>query len=363
MGYTFPDMESENNRDAASASVETSWQPEDQRGAWQIVPPIVTGPRVPVVRPGVVAPEAPQGRQLQFRQAASTGSQQRDMPLFRVSFAGPDQQWYRISATVEQRQNALPDERTEDALPMTGPLRQAYAPVRPAQQPGQPFWLEEEEVGQQGSLRLTDTPPAGPTWGQLRENWQQGVRPVAAPTRQTSPLGQQRATWQETPVEEEAKADETDKNFVLQVIQPGLAGLMDGSVSTLAPIFAVAFATHRPFTVFLVGMASALGAGISMTFSEALSDDGEITGRGKPFVRGGVTGLMTFVSGAGHALPFLIPNIQIGLFVAYGVVVLELLGIAAIRHKFFGTKWWLSIVQVVGGGLLVFLAALLLGNA
>ncbi|HEY0752369.1 MAG TPA: VIT family protein [Ktedonobacteraceae bacterium] len=144
---------------------------------------------------------------------------------------------------------------------------------------------------------------------------------------------------------------------MLQIVQPGLAGLMDGSVSTLAPIFAVAFATHRPFTVFLVGMASALGAGISMTFSEALSDDGEITGRGKPFLRGGVTGLMTFLSDAGHALPFLIPNIQLALLTAYAVVILELFGIAAIRHKYFHTKWWLSIVQVVGGGVLVFLAS------
>ncbi len=94
-----------------------------------------------------------------------------------------------------------------------------------------------------------------------------------------------------------------------------------------------------------------------MTFSEALSDDGEITGRGKPFLRGGVTGLMTFLSDAGHALPFLIPNIQLALLTAYAVVILELFGIAAIRHKYFHTKWWLSIVQVVGGGVLVFLAS------
>jgi VIT1/CCC1 family predicted Fe2+/Mn2+ transporter len=138
---------------------------------------------------------------------------------------------------------------------------------------------------------------------------------------------------------------------------------MDGSVSTLAPIFAVAFATHKPFTVFLIGMASALGAGISMAFSEALSDDGAETGRGKPFLRGGVTGLMTFLSGAGHALPFLVPNIQLALVLSYIVVAIELFAIAAIRHKFFGTSWWLSIVQVVGGGILVFIAAILLGNA
>jgi hypothetical protein len=161
----------------------------------------------------------------------------------------------------------------------------------------------------------------------------------------------------------QAEKEDADKNFLLQIIQPGLVGLMDGSVSTLAPIFAVAFATRQPFTTFLVGMASALGAGISMAFSEALSDDGDLTGRGKPFIRGGVTGLMTFLSGAGHALPFLIPDLQLALFLAYAVVAVELLAIAAIRHKFFGTNWGLSIVQVVGGGALVFAVAWLLGSA
>jgi len=162
---------------------------------------------------------------------------------------------------------------------------------------------------------------------------------------------------------EQEKKEEAEKNFLLQVIQPSLVGLMDGSVSTLAPIFAVAFATHQPFTTFLVGMASSLGAGISMAFSEALSDDGDLTGRGNPLVRGGITGLMTFLSGAGHALPFLIADLQLALLVAYVVVAVELFVIAAIRHKFFGTSWWLSIVQVVGGGALVFVAALLLGSA
>jgi hypothetical protein len=161
----------------------------------------------------------------------------------------------------------------------------------------------------------------------------------------------------------EEKVAEEDQSFLLQIIQPGLVGLMDGSVSTLAPIFAVAFATHQPFTAFLVGMASALGAGISMAFAEGLSDDGDLTGRGSPLIRGGVTGLMTFLSGAGHALPFLIPNLTLALYVAYGVVAVELLFIAGIRYKYFKTKLWLSLVQVVGGGLLVFLVALLLGNA
>ncbi len=157
--------------------------------------------------------------------------------------------------------------------------------------------------------------------------------------------------------------DEAAHNFLLRVVQPGLAGLMDGSVSTLAPIFATAFATHIPFTTFLVGMASATGAGISMAFSEALSDDGQLTGRGSPVIRGGITGFMTFFGGALHTLPFLIPNVHIALYVAYVVVAIELILISAIRHRYFGTGWWLSIVQVVGGGILVFIAAILFGNA
>lgn len=157
--------------------------------------------------------------------------------------------------------------------------------------------------------------------------------------------------------------NQEDRRFLLQVVQPGLAGLMDGSVSTLAPIFATAFATHRPFTAFLVGMAAATGAGISMAFSEALSDTGEFTGRGNPVIRGAITGLMTFIGGAGHTLPFLAPNLHIALIIAYVVVSLELIAIAAIRHRFFGTNWLLSIGQVVGGGLLVIGAGLIFGNA
>ena len=157
--------------------------------------------------------------------------------------------------------------------------------------------------------------------------------------------------------------DDTSRDFLLRVVQPGLAGLMDGSVSTLAPIFATAFATHHPFTAFLVGMAAATGAGISMAFSEALSDNGELTGRGSPVVRGAITGIMTFFGGSLHTLPFLIINLQLALLVAYFVVAFELVVIAAIRHRYFGTNWGLSILQVVGGGALVFVAALIFGNA
>ena len=157
--------------------------------------------------------------------------------------------------------------------------------------------------------------------------------------------------------------EDASRSFLLRIVQPGLAGLMDGSVSTLAPIFATAFATHLPLTTFLVGMASATGAGISMAFSEALSDDGAITGRGNPITRGGITGLMTFAGGAGHTLPFLIGNLNTALIAAYVVVVVELTLIAAIRHRFFGTNWGLSILQVIGGGALVFGAAVIFGHA
>jgi erythrin-vacuolar iron transport family protein len=157
--------------------------------------------------------------------------------------------------------------------------------------------------------------------------------------------------------------DDSSRDFLLRVVQPGLAGLMDGSVSTLAPIFATAFATHNSTTTFLVGLASATGAGISMAFSEGLSDTGELTGRGSPAIRGGITGIMTFFGGSLHTLPFLISSIRIALLVAYFVVAFELVLIAAIRHRYFGTNWFISILQVVGGGALVFAAAFIFGNA
>ncbi len=157
--------------------------------------------------------------------------------------------------------------------------------------------------------------------------------------------------------------DESSRDFLLRVVQPGLAGLMDGSVSTLAPIFATAFATHHSFTAFLVGMAAATGAGISMAFAEALSDNGELTGRGSPVLRGIITGLMTFFGGSLHTLPFLITDIHLALIVAYLVVAFELVLIAAIRHRYFGTSWGLSLLQVAGGGALVVLVGFLFGSA
>jgi VIT1/CCC1 family predicted Fe2+/Mn2+ transporter len=154
-----------------------------------------------------------------------------------------------------------------------------------------------------------------------------------------------------------------DQSFLLQIVQPGLVGLMDGSVSTLAPLFATAFATRSPATAFLVGLASAVGAGISMGFAEALSDDGALTGRGHPVARGAITGGMTFVGGAGHTLPFLAPNLHLALILAYIVVGAELLAIAVIRTRYFKARFLLSALQVIVGGALVFAAGVLIGNA
>lgn len=153
------------------------------------------------------------------------------------------------------------------------------------------------------------------------------------------------------------------KDFVLRVVQPALIGLMDGSVSTLAPLFATAFATGDPRVAFLVGLAAAVGAAISMGFSEGLSDDGSLTGRGSPLVRGVITGLATFVGGILHTLPFLLPDVQAALYVAFAVVGVELLAISAIRYRYFSMSFAVSTVQVVLGGSLVFAAGILIGSA
>lgn len=153
------------------------------------------------------------------------------------------------------------------------------------------------------------------------------------------------------------------RTFVLQVVQPGLAGLMDGSVSTLAPVFAAAFATRNSWDAFLVGMAASLGAGISMGFAEALSDDGALSGRGQPWVRGSVCGLMTTLGGIGHTLPFLIPSFYLATVVAVVVVAVELAAISWIRHHYMDTPLLSAIFQVVLGGLLVFITGILIGSA
>ena len=161
-----------------------------------------------------------------------------------------------------------------------------------------------------------------------------------------------------------AAEDRTSKRmFMLQYVQPGLAGLMDGSVSTLAPLFAAAFATHNTWSTFLVGLAAAIGAGISMAFAEALSDDGSLTGRGAPVVRGVVCGAMTALGGLGHALPFLIPHFYVATSLAFAVVAVELAAISWIRMRFMDTPFLQAAFQVVVGGVLVFLAGILIGSS
>ncbi|MFO1184124.1 MAG: ferritin family protein [Bauldia sp.] len=151
--------------------------------------------------------------------------------------------------------------------------------------------------------------------------------------------------------------------FVLQIVQPSLAGLMDGSVSTLAPLFAAAFATKDSHESFLVGLAAAIGAGISMGFAEALSDDGKVTGRGKPWIRGLICGLATTLGGVGHTLPFLIGDFWVAAGLAVAVVMVELAAISWIRARYMDTPLLRAAFQVVVGGILVFLAGVLIGSA
>ena len=171
-------------------------------------------------------------------------------------------------------------------------------------------------------------------------------------------------TSEQLPVDVRHEEDEAARRlFVLQVVQPGLAGLMDGSVSTLAPLFAAAFATHQSWESFLVGLAAAVGAGISMGFAEALSDNGSLTGRGKPLLRGIVCGLMTALGGLGHTLPFLIPDFQTAMIVAGAVVLVELGLISWIRHRYMDTPWLSATFQVMVGGVLVFLTGIFIGSS
>jgi rubrerythrin len=150
--------------------------------------------------------------------------------------------------------------------------------------------------------------------------------------------------------------------FLLQIVQPALAGLMDGSVSTLAPLFAAAFATQQSWPTFLVGLAAAIGAGISMAFAEALSDNGSLTGRGSPWLRGLVCGAMTALGGLGHTLPFLMPSFAVAITIAAAVVIVELAVIAWIRNRYMETPLLSAAFQVVGGGLLVFAAGVAIGS-
>lgn len=166
-----------------------------------------------------------------------------------------------------------------------------------------------------------------------------------------------------TPTAERSEEDAQRRLFVLQIVQPGLAGLMDGSVSTLAPVFAAAFATKNSWDAFLVGLAASIGAGISMAFAEALSDDGSLTGRGRPVLRGAVTGIMTAAGGIGHTLPFLIHDFHVAFIAAVIVVAIELGAIAWIRNRYMDTPLLSAAFQVVVGGVLVFITGIWIGSS
>lgn len=166
-----------------------------------------------------------------------------------------------------------------------------------------------------------------------------------------------------TPEAKHSEEETRRRVFLLQFVQPGLAGLMDGSVSTLAPLFAAAFATQHSHETFLVGMAASIGSGISMGFTEALSDDGALTGRGHPWMRGIICGMMTTIGGVGHTLPYLLTDFWWATIIAVVVVILELLAISWIRHKYMDTPLLRAAFQVVVGGVLVFIAGILIGSA
>ncbi len=176
--------------------------------------------------------------------------------------------------------------------------------------------------------------------------------------------GESAVTLEQTHLTETSRdeeADEAHRQFVLTWVQPGLAGLMDGSVSTLAPIFATAFATQNTHTTFLVGLAASIGAGISMGFTEAASDDGQISGRGSPVKRGIAAGVMTTLGGLGHALPYLIPHFWTATMIAFAVVFVELWAIVWIQNRYMDTPFLRAAFQVVLGGALVFAAGALIG--
>jgi rubrerythrin len=186
---------------------------------------------------------------------------------------------------------------------------------------------------------------------------------LAEAERKHSALAESLATKHLTPETRAQEEAAQRRLFMLQIVQPGLAGLMDGSVSTLAPLFAAAFATHKSWDAFLVGLAASVGAGISMGFAEALSDDGSLTGRGRPWVRGIICGLMTTAGGIGHTLPFLISNFRIATTVAVAIVTAELAAISFVRHRYMDTPFLAAAFQVVVGGALVFLAGILIGSS
>lgn len=333
-----------------SLSPQPFWGKEETGSSWQLVPPIISQGRLTAVHSNR---EVSSTEKDQANTPSSPVGSHTSMPLFRVSFVGPDQRWYSVSTMIDQHQTP---QETATQLPntpfnvVTGPYQTTWEVANASPGPAR-----NTPTGPRQAVWETPTihpDPPSPQTPPAYQGWQRVRKPEMYPS------------WQGLahPAMNNIRTPNAEKSLLWQFVQPGLAGLTNGSLLILAPIFAVAFATHHPSTVFLVGMASALGAGISIAFSEAFSSD-EITGLDKSFIRGGIAGLMTVLSGFGYTLPFLIPNIRLALFLSYGVVACELLGIAAVRHKFFGTGWLRSIIQVVGCGLLVLMVAVLLGNA
>lgn len=194
-----------------------------------------------------------------------------------------------------------------------------------------------------------------------------GVRQLLGDLAEEERVHSQLAESLETAKRDSGGAQDEDearkKLFLLQIVQPGLAGLMDGSVSTLAPLFAAAFATRDTWQTFRIGLAAAVGAGISMGFAEALSDDGSLTGRGKPLLRGLACGLMTAIGGLGHTLPYLIPHFAVATALATAVVFLELAAISWIRNHYMDTRLTSALFQVMLGGTIVFITGILIGSS
>jgi rubrerythrin len=189
------------------------------------------------------------------------------------------------------------------------------------------------------------------------------LRDLAEAEKDHSSLADRLGIKHLTPDANLEEAEAKQKLFLLQVIQPGLVGLMDGSVSTLAPLVAAAFATHATWETFLVGLAASLGAGISMGLAEALSDDGKLSGRGRPLIRGLASGIMTMIGGLGHTLPYLIPDFWAATTLAVAVVVVELAVISYIRYRYMDTPLLNAAFQVAVGGALVFLAGIVIGSS
>src|ERR1700756_4084761 len=229
-----------------------------------------------------------------------------------------------------------------------------------------PFWLARplkiSEVRKQAELMELETRQFyQKAIGQVTDA---GIRKLLGDLEEIERKHQVAAEAMEESIAPSVKKTEEEAQrrlFVLQIVQPGLAGLMDGSVSTLAPVFAAAFATKSSHDALLVGLAASIGAGISMAFAEALSDDCSLTGRGRPLLRGAVTGLMTAAGGIGHTLPFLIPDFRIAMTAAIAVVAVELGAISYIRNRYMDTPFLSAAFQVVVGGVLVFLAGILIG--